>query len=104
MGSTLQISYTNRLKAATLDVWVDGEPVLTTSVYGARGLFKRAVGRTILESIPVTTGHHDVKVSVRGTAGKIEASNRTGNTFEAGQTRRLRVELIPPSYLKLAWK
>ena len=30
--------------------------------------------------------------------------DRTGNTFEAGQTRRLRVELIPPSYFKLAWK
>jgi hypothetical protein len=85
-------------------VWVDGEPLLTRSVNAPRGLLKRAVGRKILESIPVAAGHHDVKVTVRGANGKIEASNRAGNLFDAGKTRRLRIELIPPSYLKLAWK
>ena len=100
----MQISYTNRLKRATLMVWVDGEPVVTRSLQAPRGLLKRAVGRTILESVPISSGHHDVKVTVRGANGKIEASNRAGNLFAAGQTRRLRVELIPPSYLNLAWK
>ena len=103
-SSTLQISYTNRLKSATLEVWIDGEQILTKPLTGPRGFFKRAVGRTVLESIPVSAGHHDVKVSIRGSAGKIEASNWSGNTFEKGQVRRLRAELIPPSYLKLAWK
>lgn len=102
--ATLQISYTNRLKSAHMVVWIDGEAVLTKTLYGPRGFFKRAMGTALLESIPVSTGHHDVKVTIRGTAGKVEASNRAGTTFEEGQIRRLRVELIPPSYLKLAWK
>ncbi len=102
--SNLQISYTNRLKSAKLDVWVDGRHVLSRNLYAPRGFIKRAVGRTFLETIPVAPGHHDVKVRIRGSAGKIEASNRSGNLFDKGQTRRLRAELIPPSYLKLAWK
>jgi serine/threonine protein kinase len=103
-NSTLQISYTNRLKKATMEVWVDGELALSKPLSSPRGFFRRIAGRTILESMPVTAGHHDVKVSIRGSAGKIEASNWSGNTFEEGKTRRLRVELIPPSYLKLVWK
>jgi len=103
-GSTLQVSYTNRLKSATLDVWVDGDHVLAKPVYGPRGMLKRAAGQTHLESIPVSPGHHSVKVSIRGSAGKIEASNWASSTFDEGQTRRLRVELIPPTFLKLAWK
>jgi len=43
-------------------------------------------------------------VTIRGSAGKIEASNWTGNEFSEGKSRRLRVELIPPRFLKLSWK
>lgn len=103
-ASTLQISYTNRLKKATLDVWIDDEHILTKPLKGPRGVLKRAVGTSILESIPISKGRHDIRVSIRGNARKIEASNWTTNTFAEGQTRRLRVELIPPSYLNLAWK
>ena len=103
-GSTLEISYTNRLKRATMDVWVDGTHVLSKSVSRSGGVVRRAVGRKVLNSIPVSPGHHDVKVRIRGTEGKIEVSNWSGNTFDKGQTRRLRLELIPPKYLKMAWK
>jgi serine/threonine protein kinase len=104
VDSTLEISYTNRLKKATLDVWIDGEQVLSQPVARSGGVVRRAVGRKSLHSIPVTAGHHDVKVRVRGTEGKIEASNWSGNTFDKGQTRRLRLELIPPKYLRMTWK
>ena len=103
-SATLQISYTNRLKSARMVVWIDGQEVLTKSLYGPRGFFKRAAGRTHLEEIPVSPGRHSVKVSVAGSAGKIKASNWASSTFADGQTRRLRVELIPPAFLKLAWK
>ncbi len=102
--ATLEISYTNRLKKATLDVWIDGKQVLSQPVVRSGGVMRRAVGRKSLHSIPVTAGHHDVKVRVRGTEGKIEASNWSGNTFDKGQTRRLRLELIPPKYLRMTWK
>lgn len=103
-GSTLEISYTNRLKRATMDIWVDGTHVLSKPVSRTGGLVRRAVGRKLLTSIPVSPGHHDVKVRIRGSEGKIEVSNWSGNTFDKGQTRRLRLELIPPKYLKMAWK
>ena len=103
-SSTLEISYTNRLKKASMDVWVDGAHVLSKPLTGPRGVLKRAVGRSVFESIPVSPGHHDVRVTIRGSAGKIEASNWTGNEFSEGKSRRLRVELIPPRFLKLSWK
>lgn len=103
-ASTLEISYTNRLKQATVDVWVDGRHVLARSVSRSGGLVRRAVGRKFFQSIPVAPGHHDVRVRIKGSEGKIEAANWSGNTFHKGQTRRLRLELIPPKYLKMTWK
>jgi serine/threonine-protein kinase len=103
-NSTLEVSYTNRLKRATMDVWVDGTHLLSTPVSRSRGVLRRAVGHKILHSIPVSSGHHDVRVRIRGSEGKIEVSNWSGNTFDEGQTRRLRLELIPPKYLKMTWK
>ena len=102
--AVLEISYTNRLKQATMDVWVDGTHVLSQPVTRSGGVVRRAVGRRFLQTIPVTAGHHDVKVRLRGAEGKIEASNWSGNTFDKGQTRRLRLELLPPKYLKMTWK
>ncbi len=102
--TTLQISYTNRLRSAQFTVWVDGEKVLDTPVSRRRGLLNRAVGTRVFESVALSPGHHDIQVSIEGVEGKIVASNRTGGQFDDGQTRRLRVELIPPSYLNLSWK
>lgn len=87
-----------------MDIWVDGTHLLSTPVSRSGGVVRRAVGHKILRSIPVSSGHHDVKVRIRGSEGKIEVSNWSGNTFDEGQTRRLRLELIPPKYLKMTWK
>lgn len=100
----LEIVYTNRLKRGSIAVWVDGEKVLARSFTGPKGVLKRAVGQELRDTLTLATGRHEIEVHVSGQAGKLEARDRTSHRFFDGQTRRLRIDFIPPSFLRLAWK
>ncbi len=100
----LEIVFRNRLKDATLTLYVDGEESWTRSLTGARNFIKRSIGKDVWTTVPVPAGEHVIDVRVTGIEAKLDLVRRTEVALAAGDTRRLRVVLIPPKTLKLAWK
>ncbi len=102
--ATLDISYKNRLRNATLTIWIDGEKTWSEKVTTPKGLLKRAAGRSVRANLMLPEGGHVIEVRVDGDSGKVHAAKRIEAVFQDGQTRRLGVVLIPPNVLKLSWK
>ena len=102
--ATLDISYRNRLRSAFLTIWIDGEKTWSERVTAPKGLFKRASGTRVRASIMVPEGGHVIEVRIDGSEGKVNLSERIEAVFEEGETRGLKVVLIPPSMLKLSWE
>lgn len=102
--ATLEIVFRNRLKDGTVSVSIDDDRVWEEDVASQVGFFKRSMGRNFWAQIPVPAGHHVLDVRVSGSAGKVDAVKRIETTFVDGETRRLRLALIPPKILRLSWK
>jgi hypothetical protein len=104
VSSTLEVVYRNRLKGATISVSIDGEKIWARDVANAGSFLKRAMGRDVWTTLAVPAGEHVVDVRVTGSEGKLDVVRQADATFEDGKTHRLRVVLVPPKTLKLAWK
>jgi serine/threonine-protein kinase len=100
----LEIVFRNRLKDATLTLYVDGEETWTRALNGAHNFFRRSIGKDVWTTVPIPAGEHVIDVRVTGAEAKLDLVRRTEVSVAAGETRRLRVVLIPPKTLKLAWK
>jgi serine/threonine-protein kinase len=104
LPATLEVVFRNRLKSASISVYVDESKVWTESVAGADNFFKRALGKDVWSSLKVAEGHHTIDVRITGTEGKVDLVKRTTAEFSQGETKRLRIVLIPPKTLKASWK
>jgi serine/threonine-protein kinase len=102
--SKLELVYRNRLKNASLAVFIDGKRAFSSSIATPPGFLNRTVGKNFWTSLPLTAGEHVVDVRVTGAEGKVDLVRRTTATFEDGQTHRLRVTMTPLKNLKLNWK
>jgi hypothetical protein len=104
LPATLEVVFRNRLKSASISVYVDESKVWTESVTGAKSFFRRAIGKDVWSSLRVAEGHHTIDVRITGTEGKVDLVKRTAAEFSRGETKRLRIVLIPPKTLKASWK
>lgn len=101
--ANLEIVFKNRLRKAEVSVWIDDEKVWSRPVEGPKSLFKRTVGRHVFTLLPVENGPHVIDVRVIGSEGKVDLVRRTEADFVSGETKRLKVTIVPPKRLKLAW-
>lgn len=101
--ANLEIVFKNRLRNAEVSVWIDEEKVWSRLVAAPKNLFKRAIGRNVFTLLPVNEGPHVIDVRVIGTEGKVDVVRRTEADFVSGQTKRLKVTVVPPQKLKLSW-
>jgi serine/threonine-protein kinase len=104
LPATLEVVFRNRLKSASISVYVDESKVWTESVTGAKSFFKRAIGKDVWSSLRVAEGRHTIDVRITGTEGKVDLVKRTTAEFSRGETKRLRIVLLPPKTLKASWK
>jgi serine/threonine protein kinase len=99
----LEIVFKNRLKNAEVSVWIDEEKIWSRAVAAPKSVFKRAIGRNVFTLIPIEEGSHVIDVRVIGIEGKVDVVRRTETEFVAGETKRLKVAMLPPKKLKLSW-
>ena len=52
----------------------------------------------------IPDGGHSIEVRVSSSSGRVDAAKRIEALFRQGQTRVLRVVLLPPKGLRLHWK
>ena len=103
-NAQLEVVFRNRLKDASLILYVDGEETWTRDLNGAQNFLKRTIGKDVWTTVPIPAGEHVIDVRVTGVEAKLDLVRRTEVTIAPGDTRRLRVVLIPPKTLKLTWK
>ncbi|MCP4203872.1 MAG: protein kinase [bacterium] len=101
--ANLEIVFKNRLKNAEVSVWIDEEKIWSRAVAAPKSVFKRVVGRNVFTLIPVAEGSHVIDVRVIGVEGKVDVVRRAEAEFVAGETKRLKVAMVPPKKLKLSW-
>ncbi len=101
--ASLEIVFKNRLRKAEVSVWIDEEKVWSRPVEAPKSFFKRTVGHNVFTLLPIETGSHVIDVRVIGSEGKVDVVRRTEAEFESGETKRLKVTMVPPKKLKLSW-
>ena len=100
----LEIVHQNRLKLATLSVWIDGRSALSVKLE-AKSPLQRIKGREHRWLIPVPAGRHAVEVRVSGVSKELEASHEVWWVFSEEDPQRLTVKLWPESrQLGLQWE
>ncbi|MFQ5528473.1 MAG: serine/threonine protein kinase [Thermoanaerobaculia bacterium] len=102
-AANLEIVFKNRLKRAEVSVWIDEEKVWSKPVQAPKNFFKRTVGHNVFTLLPIDDGPHVIDVRVIGSEGKVDVVRRTEADFVSGETKRLKVTVVPPKKLKLAW-
>jgi serine/threonine-protein kinase len=102
--ATLEVLYNNRLRTASMSIWIDGAEAWSRTVAGPKKFLKKAAGEDVRATVPVPEGRHTIEVRVSGGSGKVDAAQRVETVFLRGQTRRLRVVLTPLEGLRLRWK
>jgi serine/threonine-protein kinase len=94
LPATLAVQLAHDLRRGTLQVWVDGRPVLEDEFDGreARKLlfFKERKG-VVQHQLPLSAGRHDVRVQVRWDDNT--KARTIAGAFKPGETRRLDVEV-----------
>jgi hypothetical protein len=102
--ATLEVLYNNRLKTASMSIWIDDAEAWAQTVAGPTGLLKRAAGEEVRATMLIPDGGHSIEVRVSSSSGRVDAAKRIEALFRQGQTRVLRVVLLPPKGLRLHWK
>lgn len=92
-AALLEVVFENRLRAAYISVWVDGDRMMYDRME-ARGFWKRAVGQGFRRTIRVSAGRHLIEVHVSGVAKKkIEAYRSVHASFSPDELMRMEVVL-----------
>ena len=100
---TLAIEFEHHLRHGTLEVWVDGTPVLDEAFDGRvtrKILTFEARRGMVQQQLTLAAGKHEVRVQVRWD-DNVKAARISG-TFKPGTTRHLEVKLR--GNLNLGWK
>jgi hypothetical protein len=100
---TLAIEFEHHLRHGTLEVWVDGTPVLDEAFDGrvTRKILTFEARRGLVQQqLTLAAGKHEVRVQVRWD-DNVKAARISG-TFKPGTTRHLDVKLRRD--LSLGWK
>jgi serine/threonine-protein kinase len=103
--ATLQVVHVNRLRNASITLWVDGERAWSSPLNVPRKFLDRFGGDTVRASIPVAAGERRIEVRVTHREARIDSRGVVRARLEPGRTRRLRVVLVPylPN-LRLEWE
>lgn len=99
----LEVVFKNRLKGAEVAIWIDEEKIWSRTVAAPKSVFKRIIGRNVFTTLPISAGSHVIDVRVIGVEGKVDVVRRTEAKFVGGETKRLKVAMVPPKKLKLSW-
>jgi hypothetical protein len=103
--ATLIVLHENRLKSASMTLWINGEVATSERLSISGGFFARTRGRAVQTTILVPPGPQTIEVRIAGAKGKVDARKTTSAEFVAGETRLLRARLIPIVHnLDLDWQ
>ncbi|MCM2270235.1 MAG: hypothetical protein NDJ75_09045, partial [Thermoanaerobaculia bacterium] len=103
--ATIELHFVNRIKEGTLSLFLDGQLVWSTPLESPKNPLRRLGGEELIATIAVAAGAHDVEVRVANASARIDAREVVPAELAAGETRRLRVVLVPlRGRLKVKWE
>ena len=100
----LEVLFRNRLKEASLSVWIDEKKIWSQPMIAQKNFLKRTIGKDVWTTLPLRAGKRVIDIRIIGAEGKIDLVKRIEGAFARGEIKRLRVVLTPWKKLRLEWK
>lgn len=105
LPATIEIHFVHRVRAGTLEVWVDGEPAWSTPLESPKNPLRRIGGEELISTFSVPAGAREIEVRVANDSERLDARETLSGELKAGETRVLRVVLVPlRGKLRLKWE
>ncbi len=105
--ATLQVKVQHSFRSAELSVWVDDQLACTAHMSGYAvkrlGLLPSGVRGNFTKAVSVSTGRHQIRVSVESGGGAYVQTGRTDGDFPAEQEKILIVNAGREGDLYLSW-